>query len=61
MLAITLMEDKVGDGGIAIPSLDNPFKFEVLIKTYFANFRLYELNVADTNEIDWEHIAGVIG
>uniref|UniRef100_A0A8C5SP94 Transcription termination factor 1 n=1 Tax=Laticauda laticaudata TaxID=8630 RepID=A0A8C5SP94_LATLA len=23
--------------------------------------RLYELNVADTNEIDWEHIAGVIG
>ncbi|XP_058015446.1 transcription termination factor 1 [Ahaetulla prasina] len=23
--------------------------------------RLYELNVADTNEIDWENIAGVIG
>ncbi|XP_026568277.1 transcription termination factor 1 [Pseudonaja textilis] len=23
--------------------------------------RLYELNVADTSEIDWEHIAGVIG
>uniref|UniRef100_A0A670YAJ2 Uncharacterized protein n=1 Tax=Pseudonaja textilis TaxID=8673 RepID=A0A670YAJ2_PSETE len=64
--ALTLLRENlyknIGWMKVAAQPWENPFfKFEVLIKTSFANFRLYELNVADTSEIDWEHIAGVIG
>jgi hypothetical protein len=29
--------------------------------SFFFSYRLYELNVEDANEIDWEDLAGAIG